>query len=165
MTIRQHDSIHAVLPSLRKSVLVLAISISTAYAQSDESSDSTIIYPAAFFDQYTPVSANDMITRIPGVSIDSRNSNNNNNNSRGLGSGGDLLINGKRIAGKDNSASSQLSRIAANQVERIEIIRGSSAELDVRGAGQEFEWFDRPGGEPTRPYLSGTGLARAGGPR
>jgi outer membrane receptor for ferrienterochelin and colicin len=136
MTIRQHDSIHAVLPSLRKSVLVLAISISTAYAQSDESSDSTIIYPAAFFDQYTPVSANDMITRIPGVSIDSRNSNNNNNNSRGLGSGGDLLINGKRIAGKDNSASSQLSRIAANQVERIEIIRGSSAELDVRGAGQ-----------------------------
>src|SRR3989338_644352 len=70
--------------------------------------DSTVIYPASFFDQYTPVSANDMITRIPGVSLN----NNNGGGGRGLGSGGDLLIDGKRIAGKDNSASSQLTRIA-----------------------------------------------------
>lgn len=98
-------------------------------AQEDD--DSTVVYPASYFEQYTPVSANDMVTRIPGVNVQG-----NSGGGRGLGSGGDLLIDGKRLAGKDNSASSQLSRIAADQVERIELIRGSSSELDVRGASQ-----------------------------
>ncbi|MDH7944800.1 hypothetical protein QGM61_13300 [Pseudohongiella sp. SYSU M77423] len=94
----------------------------------DESS--TVIYPASFFQPYNPVSVNDMIDRIPGVSISG------NSGGRGLGSGGDLLINGQRLAGKDNSPRDQLSRIAAREVERIEIIRGTSGELAVRGSGQ-----------------------------
>ena len=94
----------------------------------DESS--TVIYPASFFQPYNPVSVNDMIDRIPGVSISG------NSGGRGLGSGGDLLITGQRLAGKDNSPRDQLSRIAAREVERIEIIRGTSGELAVRGSGQ-----------------------------
>lgn len=134
MTVRQLSRLFFRTPSLRISALALAIcGANLAQAQEEISEDlSTVVYPASFFAQYTPVSANDMITRIPGVSLNS----NNNGGGRGLGSGGDLLIDGKRIAGKDNSASSQLTRIAADQVERIEIIRGSSASLDVRGAGQ-----------------------------
>src|SRR5690606_39688704 len=93
--------------------------------------ESTVVYPAAFFAQYSPVSANDMVTRIPGVSLSSSSS------GRGLGSGGDLLIDGKRLAGKDNSASTQLTRIAADQVERLELIRGSSGTPAVRGAAQD----------------------------
>jgi len=93
-------------------------------------SDSTVIYPAAFFSQYSPVSVNDMIDRIPGVSIS------NGGGGRGLGSGGNLLINGQRLAGKSNSPRDQLGRITAQQVERIEIIRGNSPELDVRNSGQ-----------------------------
>lgn len=117
--------------TLRLSALTLALLGATlVQAQDSNSENSTIIYEANFFDQYTPISANDMITRIPGVNL------RNNSGGRGLGSGGDLLINGKRIAGKDNSANDQLSRIAADQVDRIEIIRGSSSELDVRGASQ-----------------------------
>lgn len=46
------------------------------------------------------------------------------------------MINGRRIAGKDNEGNSQLSRIPANQVQYIEIIRGTSGDLDVRGGGQ-----------------------------
>ena len=117
--------------SLRLSALTLAlIGTTLGHAQETNSENSTIVYEANFFEQYTPVSANDMITRIPGVNL------RGGSGGRGLGSGGDLLINGKRIAGKDNSANDQLSRIAADQVDRIEIIRGSSAELDVRGASQ-----------------------------
>jgi len=93
-------------------------------------SDSTVIYPAAFFSQYSPVSVNDMIDRIPGVSISG------GGGGRGLGSGGNLLINGQRLAGKSNSPRDQLGRITARQVERIEIIRGNSPELDVRSSGQ-----------------------------
>ena len=56
---------------------------------------------------------------------------------RGLGLGGDqVLINGRRITGKANEGNSQLSRIPANQVQYIEIIRGTSGDLDVRGGNQ-----------------------------
>ena len=59
---------------------------------------------------------------------------------RGFGSGrsggNEILINGKRTAGKTNSTSGQLDRITAEMVDRIEIIRGTSGDLDVRGSGQ-----------------------------
>jgi hypothetical protein len=55
----------------------------------------------------------------------------------GSGSGGsEILINGKRTAGKNNSTGSQLGTITADQVNYFEIIRGTSGELDVRGSGQ-----------------------------
>jgi len=95
--------------------------------------DSTITYTADFFAEFSPVSANDMISRIPGVGLAMRGG----NRGRGLGSGeGEILINGQRIAGKNNSGNSQLSRISADQVQHIEIIRGTSEELNVRGGGQ-----------------------------
>ena len=46
------------------------------------------------------------------------------------------MINGKRTAGKNNSTGTQLARITSDQVQYIEIIRGTSGELDVRGSGQ-----------------------------
>jgi len=93
--------------------------------------DDTVIYPASFFSPYNPVSVSDMLDRIPGVSVGR-----GGGGGRGLGTGGDVLINGQRMAGKENSPRDQLDRIAAQEVERIEIIRGTSAELDVRGSGQ-----------------------------
>lgn len=133
----------ALVPNFRTRAITLAIcsalgiaSVANAQpvdeAEPDSSGgeSSTIIYPASFFDDYSPISANDMIDRIPGVSLSSSSS------GRGLGSGGDLLINGQRLAGKDNSPRDQLDRIAAREVERIEIIRGTSGDLAVRGSGQ-----------------------------
>lgn len=112
------------------SVTAAATEQNPASTPASTEDDSTIIYPASFFQPYNPVSVNDMIDRIPGVSIGG------GGGGRGLGSGGDLLINGQRLAGKDNSPRDQLSRIAAREVERIEIIRGTSGELAVRGSGQ-----------------------------
>ncbi len=124
----------------RLSMLALAMScslsslaqpIDTTGQQSDSAlTDSMVVYPAAFFSQYSPVSVNDMIDRIPGVSIGG------GSGGRGLGTGGGLLINGQRLAGKANAPLDQLARIAARQVERIEIIRGNNPELDVRSSGQ-----------------------------
>lgn len=100
----------------------------------DENADSTVVYPADFFAQYSPVTAKDMLDRIPGVSL--RGGGGGGGGDRGLGTGGNLLINGQRIAGKDNSASDQLGRITAAEVERIEIIRDTSGALNVRGASE-----------------------------
>lgn len=127
--------------TLAATALLLA---SAASAQNSSSADieSTVTYPAEFFAQYEPYSVNDMLNRIPGISSARGGGNSGPGSSggsgrRGLGAGGDqILINGRRIAGKENEGNSQLSRIPANQVQYIEIIRGTSGELDVRGGGQ-----------------------------
>ncbi len=128
--------------TLAATALILA---SAASAQDSASADieSTVTYPAEFFAQYEPYSVNDMLNRIPGISLARGGGNNGGpgssggSNRRGLGAGGDqILINGRRIAGKENEGNSQLSRIPANQVQYIEIIRGTSGDLDVRGGGQ-----------------------------
>ena len=91
--------------------------------------NSTVVYESGFFDQYNPITASDMLDRIPGVNVFGGN---RGGGGRGLGTGGNILINGQRIAGKDNSARDQLDRITAAEVERIEIIRDTSGELNVR---------------------------------
>ena len=107
--------------------------------------DATVTYPASFFTQYEPFSVNDMLDRIPGINVARGGGGgggggpgfSGGNNRRGLGMGGDqVLINGRRIAGKENEGSSQLARISASQVDYIEIIRGTSGDLDVRGGNQ-----------------------------
>lgn len=124
-----------------------AISVAPATAQENVGDDSTIMYPASYFVEYAPVTAQDMLNRIPGMEVSGGGSGNRGGSQRGnasrggrgLGSGGggtQILINGKRTAGKNNSTRSQLVRINADQVDRIEIIRGTSGDLDVRGSTQ-----------------------------
>ncbi len=94
----------------------------------------TVVYEAAYFSEYRPVSVNDMVSRIPGVGLALGRG---GRDRRGLGAGeNEILINGQRQTGKSNEGRSQLSRIAADQVDYIEIIRGTSGEMDVRSSGQ-----------------------------
>ena len=98
-----------------------------------EEESSTVVYQADFFDQYQPFSVNDMLARIPGINL----ARGGGDNRRGLGAGGNqVLINGRRVAGKGNEGNAQLSRIPASEVDYIEIIRGTSGDLDVRGGNQ-----------------------------
>ncbi|PCJ23381.1 MAG: hypothetical protein COA96_12040 [SAR86 cluster bacterium] len=103
----------------------------------ESSEDSTVTYPAAYFDAYTPITVNDMLDRIPGIElILQESSGSSSDGDRGLGATARVLINGRRLAGKANEARAQLDRISANNVERVEIIRGSSSGLDVQNTGQ-----------------------------
>lgn len=104
-------------------------------SNADESANSTVIYTADSFSQYNPITASDMLDRIPGISLRGGGPGSGRGD-RGLGTGGNLLINGQRIAGKGNSARDQLDRITAAEVERIEIIRDTSGALNVRGASE-----------------------------
>ena len=100
--------------------------------------NSTVTYPAAFFTQYAPVSVADMLDRIPGIglALSTNRGQLRDVAERGLGGSSQILIDGKRLAGKANDANSQLSRIAAAEVDHIEIIRGTSSNLDVQNSGQ-----------------------------
>lgn len=124
--------------------ITLAASHTKALAQDNVGDDSTIVYPATYFAEYSAVTALDMVNRIPGISIStsaggSGGGRGASRGGRGLGSGGggtQILINGKRVAGKNNNTQSMLARINASQVSRIELIRGTSGDLDVRGSTQ-----------------------------
>jgi len=123
-------------------------------SQENVDDESTVVYPASYFAEWSPVTAQDMLDRIPGLDMGSMSSfsrssrgssrssgrgSSGGSGGRGFGGGNraiEILINGKRTAGKNNSTDRQLSRIISNQVDRIEIIRGTSGDLDVRGSGQ-----------------------------
>ena len=94
---------------------------------------SAVVYPASYFADFYPVSANDMLNRIPGIGLALRGG----SSGRGLGAGeGEVLINGQRTTGKNNEGRDQLNRITADQVDYIEIIRGTSENVDIRSGGQ-----------------------------
>ena len=95
------------------------------YVVSDDGAKTT--YQAKFFDQYEPLTLRHMIDRIPGASIEGSAS---SDERRGLrGSQDAILINGQQVVGKNNDGSSALTQILASQVRYIEIIRGSSSEV------------------------------------
>jgi len=138
-------------PSCLILALALAgLSVSSTLAQDTSEDGSTVIYPASYFEQWGPRTAQDMLDRIPGQGSGgggnsfgggggSGGGGNPSSGGRGLGSGSggiDIMIDGKRTAGKNNQAGGLLRRIAADQVREVQIIRGTSGELDVRGSDQ-----------------------------
>lgn len=124
--------------------LLTAISLAPIYADAQESVEdqSVVTYEQDYFEKYTPVTLLDMLQRVPGVQaiLDanrrSGGTQRGGRQERGLGSGGDqILINNKRLSGKANNINSTLQRISAEQVQRVEIIRGASGDMDVQSQG------------------------------
>ena len=90
--------------------------------------DTAQVYERSFFDQYTPQTARDMIDRLPGFTLDS------GDNLRGFGgAAGNVLIDGERPSSKVGGIEDALRRIPANQVARIEVIRGSAGSGEAAG--------------------------------
>jgi hypothetical protein len=82
------------------------------------------------FARFKPLTALDMLKQVPGFSIREATQ------ERGLGQAtGNVLINGQRISGKSNDALTELSRVPAKNVIRIDIVDG--ATLDVPGLSGE----------------------------
>lgn len=93
----------------------------------DNASDGKIeTYTPEFFAQFQPVTALEMIERIPGFSLRTEDE------ERGFGQADtNFLIDGRRPSTKNQSAEDILSRIPSNTVVRIEILDGQT--LDIPG--------------------------------
>lgn len=88
------------------------------------------VFEAAFFRQYNPVTAADIVGRVPGFEIEDGEA------LRGFGgTAGNVLVNGERPSSK-TPISDQLKRIPADSVLRVELISGSASNVDVRGQTQ-----------------------------
>jgi len=113
--------------SLLASLIPLAlISASPVAAQEIAEGDSSRTFDAAYFEQFAPQNAFEMVRRVPGFQI------RGGNNARGLGQGGaNVLVNGQPIVGKGGDPFDQVARIPAANVVKIEILDGTS--LDIPG--------------------------------
>jgi len=112
----------------------------TALAQESttDGNSSTVTYKEDYFTEFNPITLHDMLRSVPGTAalLSQADQELGGRRVRGFGSSGDqILINGKRIAGKANSLGLQLKRIQATTVSHIELIRGTKAGLDVQSEG------------------------------
>jgi len=79
------------------------------------------VYTPADFVRFAPRNALDMLNQVPGFQLQFQEE------ARGLGQASEnVLINGARLASKSDTVVTQLSRISADRVVRIEIVDGAT---------------------------------------
>jgi hypothetical protein len=102
--------------------------LSPPASQMEADQQGVLVFTPDFFASQRPVTALDMVSRVPGFSVI------DGDGSRGFqGSVGNVLINGARPASKNDTGSSVLSRTLVAQVERIELVRGGAPGIDMQG--------------------------------
>jgi hypothetical protein len=86
-------------------------------------------YEAAFFAQFAPRTALDMVRQVPSFSF-----RDTDKEQRGYSRAvGNVLIDGKRPSAKSQSLEDILDRIPATQVRRIEVLRGTETRAEAYG--------------------------------
>jgi outer membrane receptor for ferrienterochelin and colicins len=117
----------------------------------------TLSYDEEFFQRFEPLSVGEMMKRVPGVVFASDIGEYAEPSLRGVGTEyTQVLINGRRVTGGTNDNTVVVDRIPAELVDRIEIIRSPSSDIDSQGIGGTLNIILKEGAE-----LSG-GVYRAG---
>lgn len=107
-----------------------------AYRNRTETIAPELTYDHEFFQKFEPTSVGDSLKRVPGVSFSSDVGEYDSPELRGLGAGfTQVLVNGRPIPGGGNDRTVFVDRIPAEIIDRIEIIRSPSADLDSQGIG------------------------------
>jgi hypothetical protein len=89
---------------------------------------SRVTYDAAYYAQFRPSTALDMIRETPGFTLEETTAR------RGFaGASGNVLVDGEHPIAKSQTLADILQRIPAKQVLRIELLRGGEAAADVSG--------------------------------
>ncbi|MEX2149150.1 MAG: TonB-dependent receptor [Steroidobacteraceae bacterium] len=122
-----------------------------------ESAAPTLSYDEEYFQRFEPLSVGEMMKRVPGVTFSSDIGEYAEPSLRGIGSEyTQVLINGRRVTGGTNDNTVVVDRIPAELVERVEIIRSPSSDIDSQGVGGTLNIILKEGAE-----LSG-GIYRLG---
>jgi hypothetical protein len=105
-----------------------------------------ISYTPADFAQFQPANAFDMISRVPGFAFSG------GDQVRGFaGAVGNVLIDGQRPSSKSVTLEALPTRMPADTVQRIDLIRGGAQGIDMQGLPVVANVIRKPGGG-----LSGT---------
>jgi outer membrane receptor protein involved in Fe transport len=112
----------------RRAFMSLLLVCTVAQAQAAPNIQSRLVYDAAFYVQFKPSTALDLIRETPGFTLIDTNSR------RGFaGASGNVLVDGERPIAKSQMLSDILQRIPAKQVLRIELLRGGEGGADASG--------------------------------
>jgi outer membrane receptor for ferrienterochelin and colicins len=128
------------------------------------------VYTPADFARFAPKTAYDMLTQVPGFTIQGVDT-----SVRGLGQASEnVLINGQRVANK-LGAIDQLQRTPASSVERIEIVDAASLGIagltgqvanvilkETKKASGQFEYDSNARAHFTKPELLGGSISYSG---
>jgi hypothetical protein len=86
-------------------------------------------YPVAFFADFNPNNAYELLQRVPGFTFSGGDS-----DVRGFaGAGGNVLIDGERPASKSVTLQDVLRRIPVTAIERVELVRAGDPTIDLQG--------------------------------
>ena len=114
----------------------LVVTGEIVYRNRTETVAPELVYDTEFFQKFEPVSVGDQLKRVPGVSFASDVGEYDSPHLRGLGNGfTQVLVNGRPIPGAGNDRTVFVDRIPAEIVDRIEIVRSPSADIDSQGVG------------------------------
>jgi outer membrane receptor protein involved in Fe transport len=138
----------------KATILWVFLCIVPAWAGSDQGIST---YPADFFTDSRPATAYDMVSRLPGFSLDTGLS------ARGFaGTAGNVLVDGARPTAKTDDLSSILTRIPAASVDHIDVIHGGAPGIDMQGQTVVANVVRRKGAEVQTIVTAGTTYTGAG---
>ncbi len=122
-----------------------------------------LTYDTEFFQKFEPISAGDMLKRVPGVAFTSDIGEYDAPQLRGMANGfTQVLVNGRPVPGAGNDRTVLVDRIPAEIIERIEIIRSPGADIDSQGVGGTINIILKEGATlPTGMTMRATGLYSA----
>ncbi len=104
-------------------------SAATLSAVLPDTGPGVISYPAAFFAEFQPTTALDMVKRLPGFNFAAGDT-----DVRGFAAAlGNVLIDGQRPASKAVSLEDVLRRIPVSNVATLEVIRGGAPGINMQG--------------------------------
>jgi outer membrane receptor protein involved in Fe transport len=142
----------------------IIVSASVPTRNRTESIAPELVYDNSFFQRFEPLSVGDALKRVPGISFSTDVGEFDDPGFRGLTNGfTQILINGKSVssAGGDDATSRTVfvDRIPAELIERIEIIRSPSANIDSQGIAGTINIVLKEGASlPEGGYVRGTGI-------
>lgn len=101
---------------------------SVGYRNRSNEAEPVLSYDSEFFQRFEPLTAGDALKRVPSVTFLSDVIESDGARLRGLPPGyTQILINGERVPGTNADRSFFLDRIPAELIDRVEIVRSSSA--------------------------------------
>lgn len=101
---------------------------SVGYRNRSDEAEPVLSYDSEFFQRFEPLTAGDALKRVPSVTFLSDVIESDGARLRGLPPGyTQILINGERVPGNASDRSFFLDRIPAELIDRVEIVRSSSA--------------------------------------
>jgi outer membrane receptor protein involved in Fe transport len=101
---------------------------SVGYRNRSDEAEPVLSYDSEFFQRFEPLTAGDALKRVPSVTFLSDVIESDGARLRGLPPGyTQILINGERVPGNNDDRSFFMDRIPAELIDRVEIVRSSSA--------------------------------------